>query len=311
MKGSAIAFISIALFSLYVVFGKMLLVNVSPFIILFLNQMLAGVILVLILDLIKRINELKNISKKDIRYIYIISIFSSIIAPLLFLVGLGLTSATNTILIGKSEAVLTSILAIFVLKEKITIHQILGTLIMFTGIIVIATDNFGLGLSLNIGDFLILISALSYAVGTILFKKHVHHIPPEVIVTLRNLFGASMLFIMSLFMIDFSSILNIININFIAILLGLVIFTSIIGQYLWYKALDMTSATNVSIAGLTSPLIAIFYAIVLLKESLVSSQIFGGILIMIGLIIIEFHIKTNHSEEKHRHHLKLKHWPHI
>lgn len=311
MKGTAIAFISIALFSLYAVFGKMLLTNVSPFTILLLNQMLAGIILVLILDLIKRIHELKDISKKDIKHIYIISIFSSIVAPLLFLVGLGLTSATNTILIGKSEAVLTSILAVFVLKERITIHQIIGTLIMFTGIIIIATENFSLGMSFNIGEFLILISALSYAVGTILFKKHIHHIAPEIIITLRNLFGASMLFIISIFMIDFSSVLQVMGINFITILLWLVILTTIIGQYLWYKALEITSATNVSIAGLTSPLIAIFYAIVLLNESLISSQIFGGILIMAGLIIIEFHIKTNHSEESHRHHLKLKHWPHI
>ncbi len=311
MKGIAIAFISVALFSLYAIFGKMLLVQISPFMILILNQMLAGFILVFILDLIKRMHEFKDILRKDIRHIYMISIFSSVLAPLLFLVGLGLTSATNTILIGKSEAVLTSILAIFILKEKITIHQILGTLIMFIGIVLIATDNFSLGLSLNIGDLLILISALSYAVGTILFKKHIHHIPPEVIVTLRNLFGASMLFILSLFMIDFTEVITILSFELVTALLGLVILTSIIGQYLWYRALETTSATNVSIAGLASPLIAIFYAVTLLKESLVSSQIFGGILIMIGLIIIEYHIKTSRTEDKHKHHLKLKHWPHI
>ena len=99
--------------------------------------------------------------------------------------------------------------------------------------------------------------------------------------------------------------------KFVLALLGLVILTTISGQYLWYKALEMTSATNVSMAGLSSPLFAIFYAVILLKESVSFSQISGGVFIIIGLIVLEFHFKNIHTQEKHKHHLKLKHWPHI
>ncbi len=139
MKGTLFAFAAVALFSLYVVFGKILLSQVSPFIILVLNQVLAGTILILVLDLIKRIRELKETSKHDLKIMYIISLFSAVGGPLLFLLGLKLTSATNTILIGKSEAILTSLLAIFFLKEKITRHQVIGGIVMFLGITIIAT----------------------------------------------------------------------------------------------------------------------------------------------------------------------------
>ncbi len=311
MRGTIIAFIAIALFSLYAIFGKILLTSVDPFVILILNQMLAGVILMLLLDLFRKIKEIKKTSKKDIKFIAIISIFASVIAPLLFLLGLKMTSATNAILIGKTEAIMISLLAIFMLKEKITKHQIIGASVMFFGVILIATQNFGIGLRLNTGDLFVFISALSYAIATILFKKYMHHIPPEVIVTLRNLFGASILFIISLFIIDFSAILPALSIKFILTLLGLVILTTICAQMLWYKALEMTSATNVSLAGLSSPLIAIFYALLFLGESLNSSQITGGIFIMAGLIILEIHFKKAHTDKKHEHHLKLKHWPHI
>ena len=215
MKGTILAFVAVALFSSYVIFGKILLSNVSPFIILVLNQTLAGIILILILDLVKKIKEIKETSKHDLKFMYLISIFSAVGGPLLFLLGLKLTSATNTILIGKSEAILTSLLAIFILKDKITKHQIIGGLIMFLGITIIATNSFSLGLSLNTGDIFIFISALSYAIGTVLFKKYMHHIPPEVIVSLRNLFGASILFIISLFLVDFSVVIQVLSIKFV------------------------------------------------------------------------------------------------
>jgi len=231
MKGTIYALISIALFSSYAIFGKILIETISPYILLLLNQTLAGIILILLLDLTKKIKEIKQTSKHDFKFLYLISIFSAVIAPLLFLIGLKFTSATNTILIGKSEAVLTSLLAFILLKDKITKNQIIGTIIVFIGIILIATKNFSAGLSFNIGDSLVFLSALSYACGTILFKKFMHHIPPEVIITLRNLFGASILFIISLFFVDYTKIISTISPNFILTLLASVILTTIIGQY--------------------------------------------------------------------------------
>ena len=137
------------------------------------------------------------------------------------------------------------------------------------------------------------------------------HIPPELIVGLRNLFGASMLFIISLFLVDFSNIMHILSMKVVLVLLSLLVLTTVCGQYLWYKALEMTSITNVSIVGLSSPLFAIIFVLVLLKESINSSQIMGGICIIIGLIVLEVHFKKIHTPKKHKRHLKLKHWPHV
>jgi len=120
----------------------------------------------------------------------------------------------------------------------------------------------------------------------------------------------TLLFVISFFFIDYSILYKALNIQFIVYLLGLVIFTTILGQYLWYLALEKTSATNVSLVGLCSPLIAIFYVIIFLKESLIASQIIGGLFIMIGLILLEFHFNIL-PRKTHENHLKLKHWPHV
>ena len=149
MKGSIIAFISILLFSTYTIFGKILLQDVSPFIITVINHLLAYGVLFFILKLRKEMRKLTNISKKDFKIMYFISLFSAVGGPLLFLFGLKLTSATNSILIGKAEALITSLLAMLMLKERISLHQIAGTITIFFGIGIIATNNFSNGLTFN------------------------------------------------------------------------------------------------------------------------------------------------------------------
>lgn len=265
-------------------------------------------VLVILMDVLKKIKEFKKTKKHDYKFMFFISLFSAVAGPLLFLLGLSMTSATNSVLIGKSEAVLTSVIAIIVLKEKISLHKILGTIVIFVGVAYIATQGFANGLVFQAGDIIIFCSALSYSIGTVLFKRYMGHVPPEIIVSLRSLYGAVVLFFLSLFFVDFSMVMSSVSVKIVLSLLGLVIFTTVAGQYLWYKALEITSATNVSLAGLSSPLIAIIYTVVLLGESLSAYQIIGGLVILFGLLLLELHFKIHRLEKNHRRHLKLKHW---
>jgi len=225
MKGSITAFLAVAS---YAVFGKILLTQVSPVLILVLNNFLAAAILILVLDLIKRIKLLKNTSRKDIGMIYIISIFAAFLGPLLFLLGLKITSTANAIFIGKSQTVMTTILAVFLLKEKIKPKEIVGAIVMFIGILILSTGGMITNLQFNYGDILVFLSGLSHSISQIMFKKYVHHVPAEVVVTLRNLFGAVMLFIISLMITDYSQITLLLSMNYIVALLGLVIITTIL-----------------------------------------------------------------------------------
>ncbi len=311
MKGLTIALISMGFFGLYAVFSKMLLSStVEPILIVILSQGLAGIIIIGAMDLFKKIREIRETSKRDFKVIAVVSVFSSVIAPLLYLIGLATTSVANTVLISNVEAVFMSLFAVMFLREKTTLHQITGTIVMFLGVAYIATHGFSAITPFNAGDIIILLSAASYATGNTLFKKYVRHIPPEVTVTLRNIFGAVILLGLSLAFMDVRGFLTFsgsITPIFIYALLGLVIFVKIAGQFLWYKALDITSATRVSTAMLFSPLIGVFYAVILLGETLIQSQVIGGILIVTGLVIVEMHIRRVKSPLKHKFHLKLRH----
>jgi drug/metabolite transporter (DMT)-like permease len=314
MKGFTIALLSMAFSGLYAIFGKMLVSSaVDPFIIIIISQLLAGLILIGAMDLFRKIREIRETSRHDFKIIAVISVFSSVVAPLLYLVGLAMTSVANTVLIARVDAVLMSIMAVMFLKERTTVHQVTGTIVMFLGVAYTATHGFSAMTALNAGDMLILLSAASFAVGNTLFKKYMRHIPPEVIVTMRNIFGAVILFGLSLLVMEPSAFYTFgssVTATFVYALIGLVIFVKIAGQLLWYKALEITTATRVSTAVLLSPVIGVFYAVVLLGETLVQSQIIGGILIATGLVIVEIHIRSVKSPLRHKFHLRLKHHRH-
>lgn len=306
LGGVALAFIAYAMLGTYAIFGKVLVEHISQFLIILINELLGGIILLLFMDFSKKLNEFRNKKTKDYVYILLLATLTAIIAPLLFLTGLTLTSATNAVLIGRAEVLLTTIFAILLLKDKITLHQVIGSIIMLLGIVLIATQNFQNGFEFNIGDALIIGAALSLAIATVIFKKHLQHIEPEVIVTVRNIFGASILFVISLFVLDISDIAMVFDWKNSTLILGLVMCTIVFGQSLYYKALELTSAVNVSLAGLCSPLLAIVYAMLFLGERLEMSQILGGSMIILGLIVLEFHFHKNHPSKTRMHHMKIR-----
>lgn len=311
MKGLAIALIAVALFSTYAIFGKILLKAMDPFTIIVISHLLASVFLIAILDLRQEIRALIREAKHDRNMIMLISLLTSVIAPTLFFMGLRETSATNSILIGKSEAFIMSILAVFFLKERFTKKQLLGVAVMFAGVAYIATNGLNAGLSLNRGDFLVLISSFAFAAGNILLKKYMGHIRPELIVASVTLFGSLMLFAISLFFMDYSTVGYLLEKEYFNAMVGFVFLSMILGQFLWVKALEMTKVTNVAAAGLASPFMGVFYAIAILGEAVTGPQMVGGVLIILGLSVLEFHFKKVRTHDEHRHHMKLRRGPHV
>jgi len=91
------------------------------------------------------------------------------------------------------------------------------------------------------------------------------------------------------------------------LLFGFAIFTIILAQFLWYKALDMVEASKLSSLAMMGPLFGITMAVMFLGEEISSYHIYGFILVLIGLAI------TMHHEQKHEHHekhLRIKHFFH-
>ncbi|RDY29050.1 EamA family transporter, partial [Romboutsia weinsteinii] len=100
---------------------------------------------------------------------------------LLFFLCLKFTTATNSSLIGATNPIITAILACIILKEKITKNHIISIFLSICGVILIFSNgsiesfkNF----SMNIGDIIMMIAVVCWAIYSIISKKAVEKYSP-------------------------------------------------------------------------------------------------------------------------------------
>ncbi len=307
--GIIIALGSVMFFSTYTIFGSLLLKNLTPEALIAFTSTLSVLLIFLAYGCINELKTLKTYSKKTIAILILISFLSAVVAPLLFLKGLESTMATNAMIIGKLEPVIVGIICVLWLHESFNKFQAIGSVLMITGVLYVATKGFSIGFSLeHIGDILVMAGAFAGAISTSIFKKYIHHVKPEIVVLMRNFVGAFFLLFIIPFLFDFShSTESILNQKTLILLFGFAVFTIILAQFLWYKALDLVEASKLSTFSMMGPLFGITMAIVFLGEEISAYHIIGFTGVLIGLAI------TLHHQKKHPHHenhMRIKHFFH-
>jgi len=301
MKGVTAAFSSCLFFGLYPVFNKVLVGEIAPLALAAITSVFAGLLLLAILGVKHRVGEIAKLSLGQAIMLATVALFGGVIAQVLFLNGLMESTATNAALLTRVEGLLMALLGVIVLKEKVTSSQIMGTGVMVFGTAVIVTKAFTASVQFARGDLLIVLASGSWALANIIMKKNLSDISPELVIVTRHLMAGIILMMLvgTHIPLDFDG-------KAWLHMSGLVVFVLLIGQYLWYFALEHTSAANVAMASLATPLLGVVYSVVLLGETLSSYQIWGGALMVAGLAMVEIHMGTIHNLE---HRIRSLHLP--
>lgn len=284
--------ISIFFFSTYTIIGKVLVESIPPETISGIAQALSVILLLFMLGASPEIKKIHEISMKDFSWLFVIATLNSVLSPLLMLTGLSITTATNTIVIRSLVPIVTGIIAYFWLKEKLHTNQAIGAGLLFLGVLTIITKGFGVSLSINFGDCLVLISVLCSALATNMFKKFIPHILPDIIVLVRNTIGAFFLLIYIPIYFKFSHDFSILLDPEIAktfIIYALI--TILSAQFLWYKTLELIPAIEAALITLLKPFFAFSLAVLFLKEQLFFYHFWGCTLGIIGIILTTKHKK--------------------
>lgn len=196
--------------------------------------------------------------------------------------GLKYTEASEGALIVGSFPALSLLFEIISSKERPSSNRFLGVISSILGVALIIGDS-GLKLKFNnlIGDFLILLSGISWIIYNWEIKK-VNKIYAYEIITTFQMFWGSLFFIPILFYtginipLDRTSIIGIIYLSFFCSALG----------YLFYnyglKHLAISQVTN--ILNLI-PLFGAIWGVIFLKESISIIKILGGFFIILGVTL--------------------------
>lgn len=244
---------------------------------------------ILIFLLFKHGKNIITLTRDDWLIYLSIGLFTIIIPGILQNVGMKYTTASISSIIQTSGPIFTIILAIIILKESSDIKKIIGSICALIGtiLLVISSDkNINLLDMTVYGNFLILLSGISYAISSIITKRSLERKNPIQILGFSSLVGFIVLSIISSFERPLNIIINVSIETWFAIFL-LVIFPSFIATLLWYEAMMNEEISRLVIFVYLMPVFAVIFSYILIGEIISIQTILFAALIIFGVALAQ------------------------
>ncbi|MDF0680590.1 MAG: DMT family transporter [Candidatus Nitrosocosmicus sp.] len=166
--------VAAALYGSIATLAKPQLTTIHPILLSSSIYLIIGIVLTI---LIKITNRATKINKSELKYIFIISIFGSVLGPILYFYGLMLTSASLASILINIEFIFC-IAGHHYLREKPGKKGLLGILLIFMGLIIANLNYNDFNIFKNntlLGNILIVIASLFWAIdnnlSNIILKK--------------------------------------------------------------------------------------------------------------------------------------------
>ncbi len=262
---------------------KTLLLEIKPVTIIILRLIIASVLLAFIAISTKRNFSLNIKSHGWILILALIAVFHLWIQ----VTGLQYTTASNTGWIIGTAPIFMAIMGLIFYKEKITLIALSGILLAVTGLLILfgKGDITNIGFMENRGDLLVLGSAFTWGVYSTVNKKISLSYSP--LMTILYLF-LMMAIIIIPFNLNSETIASVVHLSWIGwlMVLFLGLFCSGVAYVIWAQALRDMESAKVGAFLYLEPLITVAAAGFFLKEEITMLMIFSGLLITIGVFLV-------------------------
>jgi drug/metabolite transporter (DMT)-like permease len=221
--------------------------------------------------------------------------------------GLRETSTINASLIYTLAPVITSLLAVFAIREKINFSHLFGILLAFSGVFLYITYPLvfdGTNIEVNLwGDLLVFISTVSGSIYVIGSKKLFETYKPSTISALSFATGA--LSFLPLAALEFFSNstwtmqlswFNLVSLAFLSL------FSSFLAYSVYEWGLSKLAVHIEATISYLTPIISIIAATIFLKEKLQPIFLVTIILVVIGIYLVGRFKPSMHPHYHHHHH---------
>lgn len=263
-------------------FIKVAVEHVEPFTITVFRVGIAALLLYTVLKF-KKINlpEFGKIWK----HFAVMAVFGSGLPFALFNIGEQYVSSSLAAILNGTVPLFTLIIAHFATKnDRLTKAKFYGAIIGFVGLLILVAPSL-IGVKATfLGIIAILAATTSYAIGFVYSKKHIIGIKPLVASTSQLFLATLFLLPLSLIFENPSSIISAPNKAILSIL-GLSILGTAFAFIIFYKIIEVTSATYLSMVNYIVPIFGVILGIVVLGERLSWNSALGCLVILIGVMI--------------------------
>ena len=203
--------------------------------------------------------------------------------------GLQTAQATTTAWIITSTPIFIALLGLVILGERLALYQVIGILLATLGVLLVVTKgdlaSLGAGQFGTRGDFLVMISAVNWAVFSTLSRPGLKKHPATLMMFYVMGFGW---FFTSVLFFAGSSSKQIFAIPFDGwmALIFLGVLCSGVAYFFWYDALKVLPVAQTGAFLYLEPIITVIVAAVLIREAILLATLVGGIIILFGVWLV-------------------------
>lgn len=246
---------------------------------------LAGVFTIIIGSIMRK--SLVKVRKQGLYKIPVLALFQTIVQYLFFYIGLAKTTGTKSSILDSTSVFFSVLIASIILKqEKLSVRKIIGCLLGFGGVVTVNLSGGSFDTSMSfMGEGFIILSALSYAVSSVLIKQYSRNDNPVALSGYQFILGGLVMIAVGLIgggRLNFSGVKAFCIILYLALL-------SAVAYTLWGILLKYNPVSRVTVFGFMTPVFGCILSAVLLNESIGDNGIkifFALILVSLGIIMV-------------------------
>ena len=266
-------------FSIFV--NKFGVSETNPYLFTGLKNCIVAVFLFSIIILLKEYKSVQELTKKQWSQLILIGFVGGSIPFLLFFKGLQLTTAVRGGFIQKSLFIFVAVLATFFLKEKLNKSILAGAVLLLIGNALVL--NF-ISPGFSIGDVLIVIAVLFWAVEIVISKHVLKELSSNIVAFGRMFFGSLFIIIFLLITNQLSLVSQITTTQLSWILItSLFLLLYVFTFYTGLKYIQATVATSVLLLG---QIITLALSYIFLHQQITFVQALGMLALVMGTIFI-------------------------
>jgi drug/metabolite transporter (DMT)-like permease len=284
LTASLFALMSISFWGVSFVSTKAVLEKLDPYSLLVIRFGIGALFLLLLL-VVQR--HRLHISIKYVPHLMVLGILGVFVHQVLQATALLTINASAAGWLISISPIFTVILSLLFLHEKMNFTKAVGMVLAITGVLIVTSTRSGQSIqfAMNIGFLLMILSTLNWAIYSVLLKSLKIPYPPLVVTFYMCVTG---LILTTPFIIRNRGWENLTLLDHSewAHLLFLGIFVSGIAYWYWGKALEVLEASKVSMFLYLEPIATLVAAVLLLHEKVLLISVIGGIIIIIGVVIV-------------------------
>ena len=265
-------------------FVELLLEALTPFSIVYLRVLIASLIFLVFLIIIRPRFQL---TKGVILSLFFMAILNNILPFLLIAIGQQSTTGSLASILNANTSLLTILLAsILIPSEKLSINRLVGVVVGVLGVtIAVGVESLFDFYDGRSGKYLILAATVSYAFAGIWGRIKLSQVPPII--------SASGMLIMSTvamtpfaFFYRSEEIMGL-SLNIFVLATAFALLCSVAAYFIYFKILEGTGAGNLLLCTIIIPPSAIILNAIFLGEAISYTELFGLLLIVFGLLILD------------------------